>query len=245
MTPFADEIPIEDDICGKGQVWHRKILARMLASGVLVNAYNNAITALPNASVVDCFLGGLVAIGVPPQMVDTMPVERTSAALERDSRVRYWNEMSNMLGHAMESGGITRLHLGPSNTSAALGDGSIFLVEYTDGAGGSDALTAPYQGIYTAGSEAWVLVPPSQGAARSSSSSSSSTANANNNNNNHHHHTSSMSSTAADNSTFIVYASGVPVLRLGFGTPQQNTVHFFAASPVTLAMGGPFFQLDR
>lgn len=105
-SPFGDEQFIEDDVCGKGQVWQRKILERTVKEGTLFNAYNTPIYIFNNSrQKLDCFFGGLIAAGIPPQIYDDGAPTPTSL----DSRVHFWNSLSRLFGHSTESS-ISILH---------------------------------------------------------------------------------------------------------------------------------------
>ena len=69
MTPFSDEGNIKgNDLCQAGDVWHQEMLANMLDSGTVYNAYNTAISHMKTPSGADCWLGKLVATGMAPQL---------------------------------------------------------------------------------------------------------------------------------------------------------------------------------
>jgi len=66
----------------------------------LYNAYNTLISTFSNASEVDCFLGGLVAAGIPPQMV----WDPSNTAEQVLPRVKYWLDTFRRFGFVNESG---------------------------------------------------------------------------------------------------------------------------------------------
>ena len=69
--PFADEQTIAknpEGMCVGGDVWHRGLLLDIVEHGLLFNAYNTPVETLQGLNEVDCFIGGLVATGIPPQM---------------------------------------------------------------------------------------------------------------------------------------------------------------------------------
>ena len=94
MTPFGDEALITGGYCTAGEAWLRGMLLKMSRNGLTENAYgiplykflqpsSNLLSALTE---LDCFLGGLVAIGIAPQINQPS----TAAVRPLFSRVRYW-----------------------------------------------------------------------------------------------------------------------------------------------------------
>ena len=101
MAPFADEATIKGPLCGPGgDRWHEQILLSTLESGMLLNGYHTSL-ALPQKDF-DCFIGGLVATGIAPQMGGT----GSPAQLARS---KYWLDLFKLHGMATEST-ITALH---------------------------------------------------------------------------------------------------------------------------------------
>ena len=89
-----------DNPRGGGLGWHRALLAETANNGELYNGYNtptwNLIgntTANMNDNV-DCFLSGLAAIGVPPEMISVEP----TLPPQFSARIKYWIQLSKMLG---------------------------------------------------------------------------------------------------------------------------------------------------
>ena len=99
MMPFADEQLIKGGICPGGDVWHRQLLLRIVENGLLYNAYNTPVETLHNITEVDCFIGGLVATGIPPQM--TAGTSKGAKALI--PRIKYWLDLYKVYGMATES----------------------------------------------------------------------------------------------------------------------------------------------
>lgn len=202
MSPFSDEGRLMPSRGGKGmcvggQEWVGQMLKQTHVSGVVYNAYNTAVSNLPNQTWVDCFLGALVAAGVPPQMLDgSAPPDPA-----RDARIRYWVELSNSLGHNSEAS-IDWLHVG-----AGKGIDGVFFIGFEDGAKG-------HHGLFYASPDSPVAVLPA--------------------------------ASWRNNETVVCYATvAVPVatIPLNFGAPADTTARFFAASAVTLRMGGGFWTL--
>ena len=105
MMPFADEQLIKGGICVGGDVWHRGLLLNIVEKGLLFNAYNTPVETLHNLTEVDCFIGGLVATGIPPQMT----AGTTPAAKKLFPRIKYWLDLYKVYGMATESS-INVLH---------------------------------------------------------------------------------------------------------------------------------------
>ena len=99
MMPFADEQLIKGGICVGGDQWHRGLLLRIVQTGLLYNAYNTPVETLHNLTEVDCFIGGLVATGIPPQMT----AGTTAAAKPLIPRIKYWLDLYKVYGMATES----------------------------------------------------------------------------------------------------------------------------------------------
>ena len=76
MTLAAAQL-IKGGICVGGDIWHRGLLKDIVETGLLYNAYNTPLETLTGLDEVDCFIGGLVATGIPPQMMGgTTPAAR-------------------------------------------------------------------------------------------------------------------------------------------------------------------------
>ena len=99
MAPYADERG--DNFTQLGLVWHPLMLARMEASGTLINAYNTRIDLFRSLKDVDYWFGGLVACGIPPQIMDFNGTENGTPF---DDRIGSWMRMYRRFGHASESG---------------------------------------------------------------------------------------------------------------------------------------------
>ena len=139
MAPFADEQTIQGPLCGPGgDKWHENILLTTLETGMLMNAYNTQAT-LPKAEL-DCFIGGLVATGIAPQMVG-MPPGDTVASW---SRVKYWLDLFKTHGMATE------------DTIIALHYPDVFLVELQGGTSSADFQS---YGLYVGSSNDTVTLP--------------------------------------------------------------------------------------
>jgi hypothetical protein len=137
MMPFADEQLIKGGICVGGDVWHRGLLLDIVSTGKLYNAYNTPVETLHGLDEVDCFLGGLVATGIPPQMAGGT----TSAAKLLIPRIKYWLDLYRRFGMATESS-VDVLHYP-----------DIFLVGLSGGTEPGD-----HRGLF-AGSTAAVVLP--------------------------------------------------------------------------------------
>lgn len=139
MAPFADEATIQGPLCGPGgDRWHEQILLRTLESGMLLNAYNTN-AALPRADL-DCFIGGLVATGIAPQIVG-MPPGDTPASW---ARIKYWLDLFKTHGMATE------------DTINALHYPDVFLVELE---GGKSSEIFQSYGLYVGSSTDMVTLP--------------------------------------------------------------------------------------
>jgi hypothetical protein len=79
--------------------WHRGLLLNIVETGLLYNAYNTPVETLHNLTEVDCFIGGLVATGIPPQMT----AGTTAAAKPLIPRIKYWLDLYKVYGMATES----------------------------------------------------------------------------------------------------------------------------------------------
>jgi hypothetical protein len=99
MMPFADEQGIKGGICVGGDSWHRGLLLDIVENGLLFNAYNTPVETLHGLDEVDCFIGGLVATGIPPQMT----AGTTPAAKPLIPRIKYWLDLYKVYGMATES----------------------------------------------------------------------------------------------------------------------------------------------
>jgi hypothetical protein len=81
------------------------MVVNIVETGMLYNAYNTPVETFHNLSEVDCFLGGLVATGIPPQMTaGTSP-----GAQPLLPRVKFWLDSFRRFGFATESS-IAILH---------------------------------------------------------------------------------------------------------------------------------------
>ena len=152
MSPFSDEqrlLPSRggDGMCVGGEEWVGQILFKTHTVGTFFNSYLTDIPTLPNATWADCFLGALVAAGIPPQMCDASvyPPRQTPEAVARDASITYWIGKANELGHSTEHS-IDWLHIGVGD-----GRGAIFYIGFADGEGNGG------NGLYVA-SDAWVEV---------------------------------------------------------------------------------------
>eukprot|EP01045_Picozoa_sp_COSAG04_P000655 COSAG04_NODE_17_length_40288_cov_9.152728_11_plen_1187_part_00 len=137
MDPFADESTIQGyphSLCVNGDAWHSKMLLSMHESGKYVNAYDTPVGSMSLPSI-DCWLGGLVATGVAPQIIG-------DASTEQAQRVKWWNNRFREFGFANESS-ISVLHY-PDALLVSLVEGS---------------LQTPVYGLYSAGNVTAVLPP--------------------------------------------------------------------------------------
>ena len=94
-----DEQLIKGGICVGGDTWHRGLLLDIVSTGLLYNAYNTPVETLHGLDEVDCFIGGLVATGIPPQMT----AGTTPAAKALIPRIKYWLDLYKVYGMATES----------------------------------------------------------------------------------------------------------------------------------------------
>lgn len=100
MTPFSDEQNIKGGLCTGGNAWHRQMLVNIVELGLLYNAYNTPVETFHNLTEVDCFLGGLIATGIPPQMAFGSGSPAGTALLPR---VKFWNDNFRRFGMTTES----------------------------------------------------------------------------------------------------------------------------------------------
>jgi hypothetical protein len=95
MRPFADEATIKGPLCGKeGDSWHEQILLASLNEGMTLNGYSTSLY-LPQAEL-DCFVGGLVAVGIAPQMLG-------NGRPDQLARAKFWLDLYKTHGMATES----------------------------------------------------------------------------------------------------------------------------------------------
>ena len=101
MAPFADEATIKGPLCGSGgDSWHEEILLRSLNSGIMLNGYHTSVSlSLPE---LDCFIGGLVATGIAPQMSGSGSLPNP-AFKKQLARVKFWLDLYKTHGMATES----------------------------------------------------------------------------------------------------------------------------------------------
>ena len=97
MTPLGDEgnTLAHQGVCMGGGGMILQILKYTIEKGLLYNAYNTNLSPL-NVSEVDCFIGGMVASGIAPQLTGSS----THAVTQR---VRYWLDILRQHGVANES----------------------------------------------------------------------------------------------------------------------------------------------
>jgi hypothetical protein len=97
MTPLGDEgaTLAQQGVCMGGSGMIRQILKYTVEKGLLYNAYATNLSPL-NETEVDCFIGGMVAAGIAPQLTGSS----TPAVA---SRVRYWLDILRQHGVANES----------------------------------------------------------------------------------------------------------------------------------------------
>ena len=139
MTPFADEGTIVGSKCGPaGDNWHEHILLNILQKGILYNGYNTNIDLFQDEQG-DCFVGGLVACGIGPQITGVTPGQGNATLM---ARAKYWNDLYKTHGQATEST-ITALHYP-----------DVFLV----GLEGGTSLSPSY-GLYAGMSNVGVALP--------------------------------------------------------------------------------------
>jgi hypothetical protein len=238
MTPFADEQYIQSDMCGRGQQWQREILAKTVKMGTLYNAYNCPVRTLKNISWTDCFLGGLVGAGIPPQMADFGPMKPTPL----DSRIRFWLLLSRAFGHATESS-IHILHYA-----------DIFFIGFATGTGN---FVFDGSGLHTQGVDDRSDMTTATAATADNSPTSSRVVGHSQQLNisfdpslafglysasTNHVHLPFTGST--DNATIAVFVpTTVPYGNISFGQPdEQGPVTFFGASQCQLLMQGGWWD---
>jgi hypothetical protein len=135
-----------DSRSGGGLYWHRAILARTAENGECTNAYNTNVNNLPTAAAIDCFLGGLVVSGVPPQMLAAYPPAQAKVL---NPRVKHWLDLSKFLGHNTESS-VSWARMGSCvGRCVDQGVDSVFAIGYADG-----TASTPHVGVYAA-STSW------------------------------------------------------------------------------------------
>lgn len=202
-------------------MWQRSILERTVKEGTLFNAYNTPIYIFNNSrSKLDCFFGGLIAAGIPPQIYDDGAPTPTSL----DTRVHEWNLLSRRFGHSTESS-ITILHYADVFWVGLVGGKAPKLELKADRHGNKQEAVAPtFFGLYSANTTHVVLPPFSDSTDCSSSSLSSLNLNA----------------------TIVVFIpSSVPYSNItfsgsgsGFTQHSMRSITFFGASAATVHMTG-------
>ena len=144
MAPFADEATIQGPLCGPGgDRWHEQILLRTLDEGLMLNGYHTGVS-LPQKDL-DCFVGGLVATGIGPQMGGT----GSPAQL---ARVKFWLDLYKTYGMATESTIDALLY--PAVGSGKQRSGGVFLIGLRGGTSPS-----PSYGFYAGNSSVNVALP--------------------------------------------------------------------------------------
>lgn len=137
---------------GGGLYWQRAILARTSLNNEVTNAYNTNVNNLPSVAAIDCFLGGLVVSGVPPQMLAAYPA---AVAKELNLRVKHWLDLSKYLGHNTESS-VAWARMGSCvGRCVDQAVDSVFAIGYADG-----TASTRHVGIYAA-STGWANVSSS------------------------------------------------------------------------------------
>lgn len=142
MAPFADEKTIKGPLCSEaGDSWHEHILLAILSSGVMVNGYHTDIAGSAGypslqGQQLDCFIGGLVAIGIGPQLSGN-PSDAAVLA-----RLKFWLDLNRRFGQATES------------TITALYYPTVFLVGLRGG-----TVATPSYGFYGGVSNVSVALP--------------------------------------------------------------------------------------
>lgn len=210
MMPFSDEQRLAPSHGGKGmcvggQAWVGGMLQRTVTSSMLYNGYNTPVSTLPNISYVDCFLGALVAAGVPPQMGDLLvyPPSTTPADVKRDARIRDWLQRAATFGHSGEAS-ISWLHIGDGT-----GADGVFLVRLSSG---------KHAGLFV-GASAHVTLPSSVTVAASTIVVFATTAVAN--------HTAIFALGTPEDATARFFAAGEVRLQMdgGFWTLHKQDVN--------------------
>eukprot|EP01045_Picozoa_sp_COSAG04_P006525 COSAG04_NODE_323_length_16882_cov_5.975627_9_plen_235_part_00 len=107
---------------------------------------NTNVNKLPTVAAIDCFLGGLVVSGVPPQMLAAYP---PAQAKTLNPRVKHWLDLSKFLGHNTESSVAWARMGGCVGRCVDQGVDSVFAIGYADG-----TAPTPHVGVYAA-STAW------------------------------------------------------------------------------------------
>lgn len=153
MTPFADEGFI-NDFCGMnftgsasdergggGLYWHRGILSKTSLNGECTNAYNTNVNKMLTIEAIDCFLGGLVVAGAPPQMLASYGTPAEIKLLT--PRVKHWLDLSKKIGHNTESS-VAWARMGSCvGRCVDQGTDSVFAIGYANG-----TASTPHVGIY-------------------------------------------------------------------------------------------------
>ena len=143
MEPFGDEGLIKGGRCAAAAgSWLIGMVSSMYTNEMALNAYDTGInvffedTSVNTAEAqVDCWFGGLIALGIGPQMT-TDPVSAFKPPLSTIlPRIKFWNELFVKYGHSMGrdtiGGGISGL--GGVDTCTIYGCGTSFLLELSGG----------------------------------------------------------------------------------------------------------------
>jgi sucrose-6-phosphate hydrolase SacC (GH32 family) len=120
MAPFGDEALITGGYCRSGDAWLRGMLLKMSRNGLTENAYGVPLykflrptpqhggqlaNEFSAETELDCFIGGLVACGIAPQI--NQPT--TVAVRPLFQRVKFWLNLFKQFGSA-SAASITILH---------------------------------------------------------------------------------------------------------------------------------------
>ena len=204
---MQDEALITGDYCASGEAWLRGMLLKMSRNDLTENAYGIPLYKLlqhpniPATQQLDCFLGGLIAIGIAPQINQPSTV----AVRPLFSRVRYWLQLFRVFGSATAAS-IQILNQ-PAHAVERYPD-TYPPISALVGLHGGSSPTRCYGLLISNTSHVSVVVP--------------------------------------DNSTLVVRLSwGVPFANVSFGQPCDTATTVFAASNVTVFMGGGFWLLDH
>jgi len=107
---------------------HRDLLLSIVQEGTTFNMYNTQLPRFPDIASLDCFVGGLVAIGIPPQFMDTSAISPPAKRVAIMARARYWLGVFDEFGQLNETG-IHVLNQRPGYPSGypGLGYSEVFL----------------------------------------------------------------------------------------------------------------------
>eukprot|EP01052_Picozoa_sp_SAG31_P033045 SAG31_NODE_3686_length_3988_cov_1.963487_2_plen_280_part_00 len=143
MEPFGDEGLITGGRCAKAAgLWLIGMVSSMYTNELAINAYDTGLdvffrdTSVDTAEAqVDCWFGGLVALGIGPQMTIDVVTAFKPPVSTILPRIKYWNDKFAQYGHSMGKGivGTGISALGGADVCTIYGCGTSFLLELSGG----------------------------------------------------------------------------------------------------------------